>query len=58
MEEVIQRRLKHSIESNSSGFGNLPDLILVDGGITQIRAALSACEKVGVEVPIFRNGKK
>ncbi|MDE5830874.1 MAG: hypothetical protein K2H53_04355 [Clostridia bacterium] len=30
MEEVIERRLKHSIEGKSSGFGNLPDLILVD----------------------------
>ena len=53
MEEVIQRRLKHSIENEKSGFGNLPDIIFVDGGITQIRAALEACKKCNVEIPIY-----
>lgn len=46
MQEVIERRLRHSIDSEKSGFGKLPDLIFVDGGITQIRAALEACKKV------------
>lgn len=31
MQEVIYRRLKHSINSTSSGFGKLPDAIFVDG---------------------------
>ena len=38
MEEVITRRLKHSIENPNGGFGKLPDVIFADGGITQIRA--------------------
>ncbi len=38
MEEVITRRLKHSIENPKGGFGILPDVIFADGGITQIRA--------------------
>lgn len=42
MKEVIGRRLVHSIENPEGGFGGLPDVILVDGGITQIRAALEA----------------
>lgn len=42
MKEVITRRLKHSIENPNGGFGMLPDVIFVDGGITQIRAALEA----------------
>ena len=42
MKEVIGRRLVHSIENPEGGFGSLPDAILVDGGITQIRAALEA----------------
>ena len=42
MKEVIGRRLVHSIENPEGGFGNLPDVIFVDGGITQIRAALEA----------------
>ena len=46
MEEVITRRLKHSIENPNGGFGRLPDVIFVDGGITQIRAALEAIKNV------------
>lgn len=42
MKEVIGRRLVHSIENPDGGFGKLPDVIFVDGGITQIRAALEA----------------
>ena len=42
MKEVITRRLKHSIENPNGGFGMLPDVIFVDGGITQIREALEA----------------
>ena len=45
MKEVITRRLIHSIDNPNGGFGRLPDVIFVDGGITQIRAAVEAiCE--------------
>ena len=93
MEEVITRRLRHSINLNniekrifgnnneteqknelikitedtknkierlsqetkskyeySKGFGRLPDLILADGGITQIKATLKAIENVEKEI--------
>lgn len=53
MEEVIERRLKHSIEKKDRAFGELPDVIFVDGGITQIRAARQAAENVGIDLPIF-----
>ena len=53
MEEVVTRRLKHSIESPNGGFGTLPDLILADGGITQIRAIKNAMNAVGVSIPVF-----
>ena len=46
MEEVIERRLKHSIENPNGGFGTLPDVIFADGGITQIRAVKNAIKKV------------
>ena len=49
MEEVITRRLRHSIENPNGGFGNLPDVIFADGGITQIRATKKAIEKVSNE---------
>ena len=53
MEEVITRRLKHSIDSNSSGFGTLPDVIFADGGITQIRATKTAIAKYELDIPVF-----
>lgn len=53
MKEVITRRLKHSIENPSGGFGTLPDVIFVDGGITQIRSAREANKELGLEIPIF-----
>ena len=49
MYEVITRRLKQSLENPNGGFGNLPDLIFVDGGITQIHAAEEAVKSVGLE---------
>lgn len=53
MQEVVTRRLKHSIENPKGGFGTLPDLILADGGITQIRAIKNAMDEVGVQIPVF-----
>ena len=53
MEEVIERRLKHSLNGESAGFGNLPDVIFVDGGITQIRAARRVIDKLDVDIKIF-----
>ncbi len=53
MQEVVTRRLKHSVENPKGGFGTLPDLILADGGITQIRAIKNAMNEVGVEIPVF-----
>lgn len=53
MEEVITRRLKHSIEEPNGGFGKLPDAIFADGGITQIRATKRAIEKYNLDIPVF-----
>ena len=53
MKEVITRRLKHSINDESSNFGKLPDVIFVDGGITQIRAAREAVDSYNLSIPIF-----
>ncbi len=53
MEEVITRRLKHSIENPKGGFGTLPDVIFADGGITQIRATKKAIAKYNVNIPVF-----
>jgi len=53
MNEVIYRRLKHSIGKEDDGFGRLPDVIFVDGGITQIRAAKQAMLDLNLNIPIF-----
>lgn len=53
MQEVITRRLKHSIDSDSAGFGRLPDVIFADGGITQIRATKMAIAKYELDIPVF-----
>lgn len=58
MEEVVTRRLAHSIEGateqEKSGFGKLPDVIFADGGITQIRAIKAAINKYkNLDVKVF-----
>ena len=53
MQEVIERRLKHSLENLNGGFGILPDLIFVDGGINQIKAAKRASLKYELSIPIY-----
>lgn len=53
MNEVITRRLKQSIENPKGGFGNLPDVIFVDGGITQIHAAQQTIADLGLNILVF-----
>ena len=53
MEEVVTRRIKHSIESPKGSFGTLPDVIFADGGITQIKAIKKAISKYGLEIPVY-----
>ena len=54
MEEVVTRRLRHSIdilnEDKSNGFGDLPDVIFADGGITQIKATEQAIKNINKEI--------
>ena len=53
MEEVVTRRITHSIENPDGGFGKLPDAFFADGGITQIRAIKTALKKYNLEIPVF-----
>lgn len=53
MNEVITRRLKHSIGKTDEAFGDLPDVIFVDGGITQIHAAKQAVAELKLKLPIY-----
>ncbi len=53
MQEVVTRRIKHSLDNPKGGFGVLPDLILADGGITQINATKKALEECNVNIPVY-----
>lgn len=53
IEEVIERRLKHSIENKNTNFGKIPDVIFVDGGIAQIRAAKRVVNKYKLDIHVF-----
>lgn len=52
MEEVVSRRIKHSLDGDKA-FGELPDVIFADGGITQIRAIKRALDSNNVSVKVF-----
>ena len=53
IEEVVTRRIKHSVENPKGAFGTLPDVIFADGGITQIRAIKRAIDKYNIDIPVF-----
>jgi len=53
MEEVISRRVSHTLEHKDEAFGDLPDVIFVDGGITQIRAAIKVIKKYDLNIEVF-----
>lgn len=48
MREVVTRRLRYLTEHSESEKFPRPDLIVIDGGIPQLHAALAAAEETGV----------
>jgi excinuclease ABC subunit C len=54
MREVVLRRYMH-LKGEGSKF---PDLILIDGGLGQLNAALSALREAGVEIPCVSLAKE
>ncbi len=56
LREVLERRLKYIVntdESVKNPFGPKPNLILMDGGITQIRSAKSVIDDYGLDIQVF-----
>ena len=53
--EVIARRFAEyeKQKETGKGFGELPDLILLDGGKGQLSAVVAVMESRGVSVPVF-----
>ena len=53
MREVLSRRFARYLEEKDSGFGRLPDLILLDGGAGHVGAVQPILADLGLDVPIF-----
>ncbi len=49
MAEVLSRRFTHGEED---GFGDYPDLILMDGGKGQVNIAIEVLEGLGISIPV------
>lgn len=54
MAEAVERRYRKLREQGSP----LPDLVLVDGGRGQLQAALTALDRLGVELPVVGLAKR
>ncbi len=52
MREVLTRRLSH-IGDGSPSLGTAPDLILLDGGATHVRAGLAVLRELNIHIPLF-----
>ena len=55
MREVLTRRFEEYFKDKDSGkgFGQLPDLILLDGGKGQVSAVKPVLENFGLDIPLF-----
>ena len=47
------KKVKTLNRKPKGGFGELPDVIFADGGITQIRAIKTAIKKYNLNIPVF-----
>ncbi len=56
LREMLLRRFRRGTD-NDEKFGKMPDLILMDGGLGQVRTAVRAMEDAGVNVPVLGMAK-
>ena len=52
MKQVVERRFRRYLDGDEK-FDSLPDLLLIDGGTGQVRAAVEAMQEVGIHVPAY-----
>lgn len=52
MAQVLRRRFQRLLQGNK-GFDEMPDLVLIDGGVTHARTAWDVLSALGVSVPVF-----
>ena len=52
MQQVVGRRFRHYIDGDR-GFAELPDLLLIDGGVIHAQTALAVLKGLSLSVPVF-----
>ena len=52
MRQAIRRRLEHLSDSDGS-FSKMPDLILLDGGMTHVSAVKDVLNEMNISIPVF-----
>lgn len=57
IEEVVNRRLKRLIDGDA-GWNQVPDILLIDGGVQQGRVASNSVASSGLQIPVFSIAKR
>ena len=52
MRQVLRRRIEH-LKDTTGSFSKVPDLILLDGGMTHVSAVKEVFEELNVNIPVF-----
>lgn len=53
LRETLIRRFTHEEREKDGKFDELPDLILMDGGIAQLNCANEVLSELGIDIPVF-----
>ncbi|MBR5535900.1 MAG: excinuclease ABC subunit UvrC [Clostridia bacterium] len=53
LKETLTRRFTHEEREGDGKFSELPDLILMDGGLAQLNCAKEVLGELGVDIPVF-----
>ncbi|MBQ8002072.1 MAG: excinuclease ABC subunit UvrC, partial [Clostridia bacterium] len=51
--QTLMRRFTHEEREKDGKFSELPDLILMDGGIAQLNCAIGVLSDLGLDIPVF-----
>ncbi len=52
MRQVLQRRFAH-LKAGDAGFNEMPDILLIDGGVTHACVALEVLQETQLDIPVF-----
>lgn len=53
LRETLLRRFTHEERKGDGKFSQLPDLILMDGGVAQLNCAREVIDQLGLDIPVF-----